>query len=107
MKNPRIVVDRTKLRENISFIVAKLKEHDLTITAVTKVFNAHSKIIALYEEFTDIIYFGDSRIENLMSYSHSKKQKILIRIPMISEVPEVIQYADISFNSELKTDPAA
>ncbi len=73
MKNPRIVVDRTKLRENISFIVAKLKEHDLTITAVTKVFNAHSQIIALYEEFTDIIYFGDSRIENLMSYSHSKK----------------------------------
>ena len=103
MKNPRIVVDRTKLRENISFIVAKLKEHDLTITAVTKVFNAHSQIIALYEEFSDIIYFGDSRIENLMSYSHSKKQKILIRIPMISEVPEVIQYADISFNSELKT----
>ncbi|MFM2487930.1 hypothetical protein ABW365_05900 [Enterococcus avium] len=63
MKNPRIVVDRTKLRENISFIVAKLKEHDLTITAVTKVFNAHSQIIALYEEFTDIIYFGDSRIK--------------------------------------------
>ena len=103
MKNPRIVVDRTKLRENIAFIASKLKNHELSIMAVTKVFNAHPQVIALYDEFPEISYYGDSRIENLMSYQDSKKQKVLIRLPMISEVPEVVQYADISFNSELET----
>ncbi|MGG5370168.1 ornithine racemase Orr [Enterococcus sp. AZ196] len=103
MKNPRIVVDRTKLRENLAFIASKLTDHALSIMAVTKVFNAHPQVIALYDECPDITYFGDSRIENLMSYQNSKKQKVLIRLPMISEVTEVIQYADISFNSELTT----
>ena len=60
----------------------------------------------LYEELLTVYCLEIPALEILMSYSHSKKQKILIRIPMISEVPEVIQYADISFNSELKTDPA-
>ncbi|MGX7204070.1 ornithine racemase Orr [Enterococcus pingfangensis] len=103
MRNPRIVVDRKKLRENISFIVSKLKKHQLSTMAVTKVFNAHPEVIALYDEFPEILYFGDSRIENLMSYHNSRKQKVLIRLPMISEATEVVQYADISFNSEIAT----
>lgn len=103
MKNPRIEVDLAKLRENIQELVDKMVKHGLSITAVTKVFEACPEMVAIYEEFSEIAYFGDSRLENLISYADSKKKKIMIRIPMESEVAEVVRYADISFNSELAT----
>ncbi|MBO1305674.1 alanine/ornithine racemase family PLP-dependent enzyme [Enterococcus sp. 669A] len=103
MKNPRIVVNLEKLEKNIAFIAAKLAASELSITAVTKVFEAHPEMIAVYDKFPEIDYFGDSRIENLISYQASPKKKILIRIPMQSEAEEIVRYADISFNSELET----
>jgi len=103
MMNPRLVIHLKKLESNIRFLTAKMKAHNLSITAVTKVHSADKEIIALFEAFSEIEYFGDSRIKNLMTYQHSKKKKILIRIPMHSEVCAVVQYADISFNSEIST----
>lgn len=103
LRNPRVTVDLQKLRKNIAFITSKLHEKELSITAVTKVFQAEAEIIRIYDEFPEIEYFGDSRIENLMSYQDSPKKKILIRIPMQSELAEVVAYADVSFHSELAT----
>jgi len=100
---PKVVVNLKKLESNIRFLIDKMKAYDLTITAVTKVHSANPEIVKVFEEFSEIEYFGDSRIKNLMSYQHSKKKKILIRIPMHSEVDAVVEYADISFNSEIST----
>lgn len=101
--NPKIIIDLNKLESNIKFLTNKMKNKNLSITAITKVHNADPKIVSLFEKFPEIEYFGDSRIENLQSYQTSTKKKIMIRIPMPSEVDEVVRYADISFNSELKT----
>jgi len=101
--NPKVVINLKKLESNFRFLADKLKVHDLSITAVTKVHNADQEIVALFEKFPEIEYFGDSRIKNLMTYQHSKKKKILIRVPMPSEVEAVIEYSDISFNSEVST----
>jgi len=101
--HPKLVVNLEKLKFNIGYLTQKMKEHDLSITAITKVHSADKEIVKVFDTFPDIEYFGDSRIENLITYQHASKKKILIRIPMSSEVKEVIQYADISFNSELST----
>ncbi len=101
--NPKVTVHLNKLRDNIQYLSKKIKDKNISIIAVTKVYSADPAIIHIFEEFPEIEYFGDSRIENLKSYQHSSKKKILIRIPMPSEVAEVIQYADISFHSELST----
>ena len=100
---PKLVVNTEKLKSNIRFLTDSMTAHNLSITAVTKVHSANPEIIKVFEEFTEIEYFGDSRIKNLMTYQHSEKKKILIRIPMHSEVEAVIKYADISFNSEIST----
>lgn len=101
--NPALSIDLNKLRTNIEFLTKKLRDHHLSITHVTKAYSADPEIIKVFESFPEIEYFGDSRIENIKSYAHSNKKKILIRIPMISEAAEVVKYADISFNSELAT----
>jgi len=100
---PKLVINLKKLESNIRFLTNLMKAHDLSITAVTKVHCADEEIIKVFEKFPEIEYFGDSRIKNLQTYQHSTKKKILIRIPMHSEVKQVINYADISFNSEIST----
>jgi len=100
---PKLVIDLEKLDFNIRFLIDKMKQNNLSITAITKLYGADPRIIALFESYPEIEYFGDSRLKNLMTYQDSKKQKILIRTPMHSEVVDVINYADISFNSELST----
>jgi len=100
---PKLVVNLKKLESNIRFLTDLMKAHDLSITAVTKVHSANPEVVKIFEKFPEIEYFGDSRIKNLMTYQHSKKKKILIRIPMHSEVEAVVKYANISFNSEIST----
>ena len=103
MMYPKLVVNLKKLESNIRFLTDLMKAHDLSITAVTKVHSANPEVVKIFEKFPEIEYFGDSRIKNLMTYQHSKKKKILIRIPMHSEVEAVVKYANISFNSEIST----
>ena len=50
---------------------------------------------------------ADSRIQNLRSYAgiarENGKKTLLLRIPMKDEVADVVEYADVSFNSEPAT----
>ncbi|MCL2559890.1 MAG: ornithine racemase Orr [Turicibacter sp.] len=101
--NPKIVVNLKKLETNLRFLTDKIKAHDLSIMAITKVHCADPQMIQVFEQVTDIEYFGDSRLENLKSYQDSAKKKALIRIVMPSEVTDTVRYADLSFHSELKT----
>lgn len=100
---PKLIIDLEKLNHNIGILTRKMKIHHLSITAITKLYGADEKIVDLFETMPEIEYLGDSRIKNLMRYQQSKKKKILIRIPMHSEIEDVITYSDISFNSELST----
>ena len=100
---PKLLIDLEKLNHNAGLLTNKMKKHNLSITAITKLYQADHRIIDLFEKIPEIEYFGDSRIKNLKKYQFSKKKKILIRIPMHSEVSDVIKYSDISFNSEIST----
>jgi ornithine racemase len=101
--NPKLIIDLNKLRENISYLTRKMKEKNITVGHVTKVYSADPTIVSVVNEFAEIDYLADSRIENIKKYPVTNKEKILVRIPMHSEVSEVIKYADISFNSEIST----
>ena len=101
--NPQLVINLEKLRKNVQFLTAELKANQLSIMAVTKVHGADAHIVKLFEDFPEITYLGDSRLKNIKSYHQSMKQKVLIRIPMPSEVDEVVQVTDMSFNSEITT----
>lgn len=99
---PRVVVDLKKIETNTRIVAQACQDHHVDIMGVTKVFCGDPKI-AEAEVKGGIKYIADSRIENLEKLSHIDLPKVLLRLPMISGADEVVQWADISLNSELKT----
>lgn len=98
---PRLEINIDKLKTNVRVLHDLCQTYNIDMAMVTKSYCAIPEVV---EEITQqyVDYIADSRIENLKNISHIKLPKILLRVPMLSEVEEVIKYADISFNSELK-----
>ncbi|MCW8000083.1 alanine racemase, partial [Clostridium sp. cpc1] len=68
---------------------------------VTKSFCAEKAVVeTIIKEGIKTI--ADARMKNLMKIQDLNCEKLLLRIPMKSEVSKVIEYADISLNSELE-----
>lgn len=99
---PRVLINKTKLKENTEIIVNKAKAKGISIFVVTKVHSADVNLAKICLD-AGVSAVADSRVQNLVKLSELPCEKILLRLPMLSEVDEVIKYADISFNSELKT----
>lgn len=99
---PKLEIDINKLKQNVKVISHMCHEKNISLAFVTKSFCAREQVVEkLVEEGID--YIADSRVSNLRKLKDIDLPKILIRIPMISELEEVVKYSDISFNSELKT----
>ncbi len=102
MSYPRVEVDLKKLEYNTKSLVNICRELDIKVAGVTKVFCGDPEITKAYVN-GGIDYIADSRIENLIKLKDVKLPKILLRLPMISEAEKVIDYTDISLNSEIET----
>lgn len=104
MAYPQIEVDLNKLRHNLTYLSEYIKDRDIKVAGVTKVFAAHPELVKVYDENESIDYLADSRVENFSHYpSESTKPKLLLRVPMLSEIEAVVENVDISLNSEIET----
>lgn len=99
---PKIVTDLKKLKDNAINTDKLCKSAGCTTALVTKSFCADHRLTAVLNE-TEIDFVADSRIQNLKKMKDLNIKKLLLRLPMLCEVEEVVQYADISMNSELQT----
>lgn len=99
---PRLVIDLKKVKNNLDRITEMVKSSGSSLMIVTKGYSADMEIFKILDG-SDIDYLADSRIQNLKKYEGAKKERVLLRLPMNSETDEVVRYADISLNSELKT----
>ncbi len=95
---PKLVIDLKKLEHNTKVIVDK---YDFPIMGVTKCFCAEPEAVEAMIK-GGIGYLADSRIENLMKIETSL-QKVLLRLPMISQLELVVQEVDIVLISEIET----
>lgn len=102
MSYPRIEINLNKLKGNVETIVKKCNETSIKVAGVTKVFCGDPKIAQAYID-GGVSFLADSRIENLEKLKDMNIPRILLRLPMISEVEDVVKYSDISLNSEIKT----
>ena len=102
MINPRLEIDLEKIRHNTSKIVTDCRKYGIEVSTVTKVV-CGSPIIASTMVEGGAAILADSRIENLIKLKDIKVPKMLLRLPMISEARDVVQYSDISLNSEYDT----
>jgi len=99
---PLLRINLEKLRENTQTIVNLCEKRNIKVVGVTKVFCAIPEV-ALTMVKGGVEILGDSRIKNLKKLQYIPVPKMFLRIPMKSEVEEVIKYADISLNSEIDT----
>lgn len=105
---PRLVIDMEKLRGNIDGVAKIAKEQGgCSLMIVTKALCADEKVVEMIASHPAVDYLADSRVQNIKkNYETIKangKQSVLLRLPMASEIEEVVKYVDISFNSEMAT----
>ncbi|WP_353094030.1 ornithine racemase Orr [Tissierella praeacuta] len=102
MSYPRMTIDLETIKNNAKTVVGLCKDNGIKVAGVTKVFCGDPTIAKAYVE-GGVSYLADSRIENLMRLKDLNIPKIMLRLPMKSEVEKIVEYADISLNSELIT----
>ena len=102
MSVPRIEIELDKLIHNARKLTALYGSKGIQVTAVTKGVCGSLRIAnALLN--SGIRSFGDSRIANIQKMREGgiDAQFILIRSPMPSEVERVVEFADVSLNTEI------
>ena len=104
MPYPLLRVHLDVMESNMRKIVSKCAEHEISVWAITKGMSAPLEI-ARRLSGTKISALGDSRLMNIrrMKEDGIKIPFALIRIPMRSEIEDVIELADYSLVSDMGT----
>lgn len=105
---PRLVIDIKKLEDNVKTLAAITKDDgNCSLMIVTKGLCADLEMVKMLARRPEVNFVADSRLKNIKSYSKivrdAGKKTVLIRIPMLSEVDELVKYVDVCFNSEMET----
>ena len=105
---PRVVIDIDRLRENLDAVSEITKDRGgCSLAIVTKSFCADPRIVKMISEHPKVDLIADSRIANIATYTdiaHEKgKKTMLLRIPMKSELEDVVRYVDLCQISEIST----
>lgn len=99
---PCLEISLSKIRQNTEILSGMCRDSGLSMWAVTKCFCGMPEVSkAIVEGGAEML--ADSRISNLKKLRDIPVPKVLLRIPMPSQVHDVIEYADYSLNSELST----
>ena len=102
MASPRIQIDLKKIAHNTKALIKLYGSKGIEIIGVTKVVCGDPSIAETLVK-CGIRILADSRIENIKKMRNAgiQAEYLLLRIPSLSQVYEVVKYADISLNSEL------
>ncbi len=101
---PRLEVDINKIKHNVKTLKDLFAKKGVSITAVIKGVAGFPEVANAILE-CGITTIAVSLVQNLkkMKGFGVKAEFLLTRLPMHSEVPDVVKYADISLNSEIST----
>lgn len=102
MYTPYLNVNIDNIKSNAEKLKSKLDPYGINIAFVTKGFCANTDIIKAVKS-VGIEIFADSRIKNIKNVKKELENinYILIRIPKLSEVEDVVSFADCSLQSEI------
>jgi len=103
-KYPMLEINLEKVYENVKSMVDLCKSQGIGIAGVVKGFNAIPEVV---EQFANAgcTYIASSRIDQLIKLKKYgfAMPFMMIRIPMFSEIKELVEFAQVSLNSELET----
>ncbi len=99
MEYPRININLSKIKFNTEAMVRQCHQLNIEVAGVTKLFCGNPQIAEVYID-SGVDLLADSRIENLMKMKDLPLPKMLLRLPMMSQVSDIIAYSDIGLVSE-------
>lgn len=104
LRYPAIVIDRKKFRENVRIIADKCEAKGIFLCGVVKAANGHPFVIADFAA-SGAKMLASSRMEHLIRCKEIAPEipRLLIRLPMLSEIEDVLEYTDLSLNTEIVT----
>lgn len=104
LKYPILEINLKNIYENTKYMVDLCNSHGINIAGVVKGFNAMPEVVEQLAH-AGCRYIASSRIDQIIKLKEYGIEKpfMLIRIPMFSEIKELVQFADLSLNSELET----
>lgn len=104
MSWPRLVIDQDLLSQNVRRVVEICKDKGVSIAGVTKGLCAHPRIAEIFLS-EGCSYLADSRIANLqfLRSAFPDAPLMLLRIPMLSEIPFMVKYTDCALVSMPRT----
>ena len=100
---PRLEINLAHLKHNVSRVVERCGSYGVQVAGVIKGATGLPEVVRQFDE-GGAAFIASSRLEQLEDARNAGVQKpmMMIRIPMRSEVEDVIRIADISLNSELE-----
>lgn len=103
MTAPRLEIDLDKIHHNACALVRRLALRGIAVMGVTKA-ALGSTSIANEMILAGVHGLGDSRLENITSMREAGilAHMTLIRSPMLSQVEQVAENVDLSFNTEIE-----
>ena len=100
---PRVEINLAHLQHNVSKVVEKCGSFGIQVAGVIKGATGIPEVARAFDK-GGAAFIASSRLEQLEDAINAgiEKPMMLIRIPMLSEVKDVIRMADISLNSEFE-----
>ncbi|UQZ89420.1 alanine racemase [Deltaproteobacteria bacterium Smac51] len=101
---PTLDIDLTRIYDNAVLMKSFLQARGINPTAVIKGFNGIDEVVGtIVEAGYDCV--ASSRLHHLRRVRERgwPVKTLALRIPMMSEIPELVGVCDISFNSQLET----
>ena len=100
---PRVEINLAHLQHNVSKVVEKCGSFGIQVAGVIKGATGIPEVARAFDK-GGAAFIASSRLEQLEDAINAGTEKpmMLIRIPMLSEVKDVIRLADISLNSEFE-----
>ncbi|MFV0518055.1 MAG: alanine racemase [Aminipila sp.] len=99
---PQLEVDLQKFRHNIDSVANLCQEQDIDVAGVIKGFHAIPEMVLEFDK-SPCKYIASSRMEQIIDSKNigCKKPFFLIRLPMLSEIEDLVKYVEYSLNSEI------
>ena len=102
MRYPVLEIDLSKLCYNTGIELGFFREHGIEVMGVNKVFNGMTETAeAIVQGGMKVV--AESKIANLIKLKDLPCEKALLRNPGLSEISDVVKYADISLVTEIAT----
>lgn len=102
VRYPRVEINLKHLRENVEYVVGHCAQHGIAVAGVIK---GTTGIPQCAQQFVDggCEFIASSRLEQIEDARDFGIDKpfLLLRVPMLSEVDDVVRLAEYSLNSEL------